>query len=144
MRKAELCCGFPRRPRCILRQIYQTLFISIRTNSCWLAEFFIFTGRQGVCVVPMETPASGKSRLDPGCQFGGWAVSRYIFQIATWEAQYPEKFLYLTSEEKYVWKSFKGCLRHLGHSTGVTTESGADADLSLLIPGLAVQPWKPF
>lgn len=54
------------------------------------------------------------------------------------------KLLYLTSEEKYVWKSFKGCLRHLGHSTGVTTESAADADLSLLIPGLAVQPWKPF
>ena len=53
-------------------------------------------------------------------------------------------FLYLTSEEKYVWKSFSGCLRHLGHSTGVTTKSGADADLSLLIPGLAVQPWKPF
>lgn len=30
-----------------------------------------FTGRQGVCVVPMETTASGKSRFDPGCQFGG-------------------------------------------------------------------------
>lgn len=37
------------------------------------ADFLIFnlTGRQGVCVVPVETPASGKSRLDPGCQLGG-------------------------------------------------------------------------
>lgn len=38
------------------------------------ADLLIFvnsTGRQGVCVVPVETPASGKSRLDPGCQLGG-------------------------------------------------------------------------
>lgn len=74
-------------PCCILRHIYQKLFISIKTNSCWLAETFISAGRQGVCVVPMETPPSGKSRLDPGCQFGGWAVSRFISQSATWETQ---------------------------------------------------------
>ncbi len=88
VRKAEMCCGVSCWPHCNLRQIYQKLFISIRNNSCWLAESFIFTGGQGVCLVPMETPASGKSRLDPGCQFGGRAVSRFIFQIATWEAQY--------------------------------------------------------
>lgn len=35
----------------------------------------------------MEAAASGKSGLDPGYQFGGGAVSRFISQIATWEAQ---------------------------------------------------------
>lgn len=85
--KKQIFFGFPYRPCCILRQIYQKLFISIRFNRCWLPKSFVFTGRQGVCVVPVETPASGKSGLDSGCQFGGWAVSRFIFQIATWEAQ---------------------------------------------------------
>ena len=87
VRKADMCYRCPCRPCCILRHNYQKLFISIKNNSCWLTESCVFTGRQGVRLVPMETPASGKSRPDPGCQFGSWAVSRFIFQIATWEAQ---------------------------------------------------------
>lgn len=116
----------------------------LKNNFSSLAESFTLTGRQGVCVVSVEKAASGKSRLDPGCQFGGWAVSGFIFHSATWEAQQTN--LPLISQVKRskcvcvcVWKSFKGCLKHLGRSTGVMTESGADADLSPLIPGLAVQ-----
>lgn len=105
-----------------------------------MTESFILTGRQGVCVVSVETPASGKSRLDPGCQFGGWAVSGFIFLIATWEAQQ----LNITLSHKWrkiCVKVIQGFFffKHLGHSTGVRTDSGADADLSPLIPILAVQ-----
>ena len=39
------------------------------------------TGRQGVCVVVMETPASGQSGPDPGSQFGRGAVSRFPVSI---------------------------------------------------------------
>lgn len=50
---------------------YLSLFNPVAADLLILFYFFNFTGRQGVCVVPVETPASGKSRLDPGCQLGG-------------------------------------------------------------------------
>lgn len=91
----------------------------------------------------METSASGQSRLDPGCQLSGWTVSRFIFQIATSEAS-QLKIPPAPQWREICVKVVQGCvLRHLGGSAGVTVESGADADLSPLIPSLAVQPWKP-
>lgn len=100
MRKAKIFCGFA---HTLLHSLYiyeiyllniyvlNYFFISIKKPSCWLIVSFTSTGRQRVCVVPMETPASGKSGLDPGCQFGGWAVSRLHF--ATWKAQPPKTLL---------------------------------------------------
>lgn len=145
LRSTDACCCFPCMFGCASRQIDHKIFIWIAPclplTCCF---FFNFTGRQGVCVVPVETPASGKSRLDPGCQLGGWAVSGF-FSIFFFfpsncylKGSAAENSFISRGEGKYVWKSLKGCLRHLGHSARVTTESGADADLSRLIPGLAV------
>lgn len=66
-----------------------------------------------------------------------WVGSIFFFKLQP-ERLNSWKFLYLTSAENSVWKSLKGRSRHLGHSARVTTESGADADLSRFIPGLAV------
>jgi len=68
-------------------------------------------------------------------------VSGFIFQTATLEAQQ----LNITLSHKCgkicvkVVQGFFFFLKYLGHSSGVMTESGADADLSPLIPSFTVQ-----
>lgn len=143
-RKAPTCCGFPRKPGRI-------------------GDKFIRGCLSAFVLTAVDSPPNPLfSQADKEFVWSLWkrlqvanpdltqavslVVERWVdssFKLLP-EKLNSWKFLYLTSGEKCVWKSFKGCLRHLGHSAGVTTESGADADLSLLIPGLAVHPWKPF